>query len=344
MYDTTKPYKIRILEAIRSTWEQSPEAICTYDAKVYQIPGMPYPFVRHRNIEAGGGCAMLEVDHTDGIGTKGMMHVLTRRWDVAAQDALAMNLNDLLMVRAKAYKLQNHLMMQYDNHEDIVKIIEALAGLCRKYGIAMTGGETSIMNNLNGMDLSVTVTGVVRDHQPCLMSTGDILIGLPSSGPHSNGYTTIRFFFGSVPHPEFIEPTTIYWDKVYPRLDDINAAMHIAGGGFTRLKDHMQPGQVVNIKRYKTRHPAFEKIWKQGNSSFYEMSGNRLTEEKMYSTFNCGFGMILSVPPEKVEALAPLGGEVIGEVVAGDVSQINIESIFSDSLLTYKEGQWIRNT
>lgn len=351
MYDTTKPYKTRILDAVRSTWFPNapigaPEAICTYDAKIYHLTGMPYPFVRHRDIESGGGCGMIEVDHTDGIGTKGMLHAQTRFWSYAAQDALAMNLNDLLMVNAKAYKLQNHLMMQYDSHDDIVKIIEELAALCRKYGIAMTGGETSIMDNLNGMDLSCTVTGTVRSNQPCLMETGDVLIGLPSNGPHSNGYTAIRFYFGSVPHHEFIQPTTIYWDKVYPLMDDYHAAIHIAGGGFTRLKDHMQPDQSVKINRYKTRHPAFDKIFKQANAPFYEANGKHLTDEKMYSTFNCGIGMILSVAPEKVETFAHLGCEVIGEVGSGDGSQITIESIFSDSVLTYngKEGKWTKNT
>ena len=325
MYDTTKPYKARILRAIESTWD-SPYSHIT------RWPNQPYPIIRSRH-----DCA-LEVDHTDGIGTKGMLHYQWGTWKYAVQDALAMNLNDLLAVRATPYKLQNHLTLQNDFHEVIVEVVESLASLCKQYKIAMTGGETSIMDNVKGMDLSVTVTGFVRSLKGSLMQPGDLLVGLPSSGVHSNGFTQIRRFFDGAALAEFLEPTTIYWDKVFPHLDSINACIHIAGGGFTRLRDYMQYDQAVKIKQYKTRHSIFDEIYKEGQTELTDLQPNwKLTDEKMYNTFNCGIGMILSVPQEEVvKVLTPLEGEIIGEVVPGDGSQkITIDSIFSDSVVTY---------
>ncbi len=325
MYDTTKPYKSRILKAIESTWE-SPYSHIT------RWPNQPYPIIRPRH-----DCA-LEVDHTDGIGTKGMLHYQYGTWKYAAQDALAMNLNDLLAVRATPYKLQNHISLEHDNHDAIVAIVEALAGFCKEYKIAMTGGETSIMNNMRGMDLSVTVTGFVRSLKGSLLQTGDLLVGLPSSGVHSNGFTAIRNFFDGAGLVQFNEPTAIYWGQVFPHLDSINACIHVAGGGFTRLRDFMQHNQAVRVNRYKTRHPIFDEIYKVGTDGVYEkyMPTRVLTDEAMYKTFNCGIGMILSVPPsEVVKVLTPLGGEIIGEVVPGDGSRITIDSIFSDKVVEF---------
>src|SRR3989344_7000443 len=130
MYDATKPYKRQLRQLIQSTWltpyiEVKDGLYATFQKK------FSYP----------------EVDHTDGLGTKGYYHWQRRTWAAAVQDALAMNLNDLLLVGAVPYKLQNHLTLPDDDHKTILEIIGCLAQECGQRQIAMTGGGTSIHNN-----------------------------------------------------------------------------------------------------------------------------------------------------------------------------------------------------
>ena len=134
-------------------------------------PGL-YPII-HRASEG------LEVDHTDGIGSKGFYHWQKRSFEAAVIDAMAMNLNDLALMQASPYKIQNHIILPEDDHDAILQIVEALSLMCQDYQIAMTGGETSIQNTLSGMDLRVTMTGTIAVEQPNQMRPGDILIGLP---------------------------------------------------------------------------------------------------------------------------------------------------------------------
>lgn len=266
-----------------------------------------------------------EIDHTDGIGTKGLIHYLHGTWSSAVQDAMAMNLNDLLTVRAIPYKLQNHLTLPCDDSDTIVAIIEALAAQCRKYQIVMTGGETSIMDTVKGMDLSITMTGFMETWPSSYNPTGNILIGLPSSGIHCNGFTKVRELWNLLPI-KLTTPTTIYWDTVWPWLPYIDACIHITGGGFTRLKKYLVGNQMARINDFKTRQPIFQQIYEAGNAN-----KSLLTDEEMYTTFNCGIGMVLSVKPENVDKiLSKMESEVIGSVGTDDCKKVIISSIFSD--------------
>lgn len=326
MYDTTKPYKAKIKQAIRDTWE-------TPYAKAFEVEGSPYPFIerKQRILDITGHG--IEVDHTDGIGTKGGIHAMARTWDYAVQDALAMNLNDLLVARARPYKLQNHLTLQYDDHEAILAVVTSLAGECLGRNIILTGGETSIHDNIVGMDLSITVTGFVPEVRKNICQEGDVLIGLPSTGAHANGFTFIRKTLGG--RRDMVAPTRIYWDDVYPLLDeycdDIHAMVHIAGGGFTRLLDYLG-GNSVCFHKWKNHPAIFDEIY-----GYCKQTWCSNLDKFMYSTFNCGIGFVLSVNPEKSQEIATLlKGEIIGEVRRGDKSRVEIESIFSDTLLEFE--------
>lgn len=340
MYDTTKPYKQQIQQAICSTWN-------TPYATAFVVKGAPYPFVeRNRRVLEITGHG-IEVDHTDGIGTKGSIHAMAQTWNYAVQDALAMNLNDLLVVRARPYKLQNHLTLQHDDHEVILAVVTALAGECMGRSIVLTGGETSIHDNMIGMDLSITVTGFVPEVRKNEFRLGDVLIGLPSTGAHANGFTFIRNSLGG--RRDMVTPTKIYWDEVYPLLqspeydDDIHGMVHIAGGGFTRLLDYADIG-TIRLRKWKNRPAIFGELYEYHRDVLDNLnvlsqlpvdSSPSKHNRFMYSTFNCGIGFILSVSREKSEELATiLKGEIIGEVTNGK-GRVEIESIFDDNLLEF---------
>lgn len=299
IYDTTKPYKKSILGAIRTTW----------DSPYVQVSQTgPYPLIRRTLRRA-------EVDHTDGIGTKGVLHWKYRTWDAAVQDSLAMNLNDLLCVWARPYKLQNHLAVPSDDHEAIRDIIEALCRRCAALKIAVTGGETSVMDTATGMDLTCTVSGFVVNERDSTFNTGDALIGLRSSGCHSNGYTLVRSVLKD-PGVEFTTPTEIYWDRVYPHLNAINGVVHVAGGGFSRVREVLSDGQCAEMAWhcYDAHHHL---LWKAIKNN-----------QTMYKTFNCGIGMVLAVNPAEADAVrAAVDGVHLGSIVAGPTA-VRIQSAF----------------
>lgn len=331
MYDPTKPYKRTIQDAIQTTW-QSPYATA------YQLKGSPYPFVERS--EMLKNITDVEIDHTDGIGTKGIVHAMSGTWDFAVQDALAMNLNDLLVARARPYKLQNHLTMQYDDQSAVVSIIDRLARECKERNIVLTGGETSIHDSMIGMDLSLTVTAFVPEVLRNEFQPGDILIGLPSTGIHSNGFTFVRKYLGC--RRDMATPTKIYWDDAFRVvLDEWNAIhgmVHIAGGAYTRLLDFV-PGNTIRLKRWKNQPAIFAEIvdyCRQIQQITPPWPGGSL-DKMMYTTFNCGIGFILSVSPEKSQEIATLlKGEIIGTVEGDGGNRLLIESIFSDSEIEFK--------
>jgi phosphoribosylformylglycinamidine cyclo-ligase len=263
-----------------------------------------------------------EIDHTDGIGTKGLYHWAERSFKAAVQDALAMNLNDLLMARAVAYKCQNHLVLQEDDSEAILEIIQALCDECKKRRIAVTGGETSIHNTMQGLDLSITVTGFIENHRHNRFEPGDGLVGLWSSGLHSNGLTKARQVCpaGS---SDFTIPTRIYYDEVLPfvRFSDISGIQHITGGAFTKLK--RQKDVDIHLDQWDVP-PIFRMLHAQG-----------VSERDMYQTFNCGVGMILSTPAHRAKELASkLNGAVIGWAEKG-TGRVVIRSGLSSTTLEY---------
>jgi phosphoribosylformylglycinamidine cyclo-ligase len=311
MYDPTKPYKDDILEMIQSTWD-TPHVIVTKGR---------YPAVARTH------CHVNEIDHTDGIGTKGLL--LWQRRNLGrgvlaggVQDALAMNLNDLITVGAVPYKLQNHLILPEDDHAAILEIISALCAHCRQRKICVTGGETSIQNNIEGMELSLTVTGFVPDFyitKQNKAAIGDYVVGLPSSGPHSNGYTLLRRI---MPNPP-TTPTVIYEQpKVW-----YNSIVHLAGGAYTRLKEVCQDHQDIVLEFQSGDF--WQYVWHEVKAHD-ALNRDENLDRQMYSTFNCGYGMVMTVPPESYR---PECGHLIGHVVRGN-KNVRIKSAFTGNEVT----------
>lgn len=311
MYNPTKPYKNKIISLIRKTWH----------TPFISIKEGIYPIIRKKFDYS-------EVDHTDGIGTKGIYHWQKRAFKNAVLDALAMNLNDLAMARAIPYKLQNHIILPKDGHNAILKTLGYLSKECIKRKIAITGGETSIHNNSDGLDISMTVSGFVIKPKPNQFRTGDLLIGIKSNGIHSNGFTRVREVFKSNYRPEFIVPTRIYLDQIL-ELDNkikMNGLMHITGGAFTKLKQVLPKNCDIVINRdHKLKpHKVFYELYKRGTG-----------DEEMYKTFNCGVGFVFSTSPVNIKKILPCKDmAVLGQIIPGK-GKIKIESVFSNKIVIY---------
>ena len=304
MYNPIKPYKHQILKLIESTWKTS----------YVQVSRGVYPLIKKR-------FSYPEVDHTDGIGTKGFYHWKKGSFRSAVIDALAMNLNDLALVRAIPYKMSNHITVPVEDNR-VFKIVQAMVTECRKRKIAMVGGENSFHKNMEGLDISMTVSGFVKKPHSNICKIGDIFIGLKSSGLHSNGMTKVREVFGREYRKEFTRPTAIYLDAVLSLLEkcQVNGMMHITGGAFTKLKDILEKADAV-ISQPKKLAP---------QEIFRILHTKGLSNEVMYSTFNCGIGFILSVPKYEVEKILSnvRNTAVIGEIVPGN-GQVKIKSAFN---------------
>ncbi len=309
MYNTTKPYKQRVLELIESTW----------NTPYVKITRGLYPIIKKK-------FSALEIQHTDGIGTKGVYHWRSRTFKNAVLDALAMNLNDLAMVGAVPYAIQDHIFLPKDDHAAILSIVNALSAECKKRKIAIVGGETSIHSNIEGTDISITVSGFIKNKINNQCRAGDVLVGFASSGLHSNGITKVREIFGKKYRPEFTKPTRIYLDEILALLPvcNINGMMHITGGAFTKLRDIMGKNDAI-IAQPKTVQP--QKI-------FQDMFARGLSNKTMYSTFNCGIGFILSVPRQEVPQILSCVSRaaVLGEVVRGS-GGIYITSAFNKKIV-----------
>jgi len=309
MYDPTKPYKTLIKQLIQQSW----------GTPYVSVSDGIYPTIVRK-------FSYPEVDHTDGIGTKGIYHWLKKSFRNAVLDALAMNLNDLAMIRATPYKLQNHILIPEDNEEAILKIVETIVKECKKRNIAVTGGETSIHNNLNGLEISMCVSGFVKNFTQNKLEPGDVLIGLRSSGLHANGFTKLREVFGKEYRPEFIEPTKIYSDYILGLVErlTIHGMMHITGGAYTKLKDLLYGADAKVYRNHKLEpQPIFKELYDRG-----------ITDEEMYRTFNCGIGFILSVPKQYADEIIGRDADIIGEVTPG-TGKVKIESMFSGKMIEF---------
>jgi len=309
MYEPEKPYKHGLVTLIESTW-RTPYVTVTRGV---------YPIIRKR-------FSGLEIQHTDGIGTKGIYHWRRKTFANAVVDALAMNLNDLALVGAIPYMLQDHITMPDMGSRTAMKIIQALVRECKKRTIAIVGGETSHHNNVDAVDISMTVSGLITVPRKNRLMIGDVLIGLPSNGLHSNGFTKVRGMFGSDEwRPDFVRPTIIYLDSIMRLLKHctIHGMMHITGGAFTKLKDILTESLDVTIDHSHSPRP---------QPIFFELYERGVSSREMYTTFNCGIGFVLSSPEAEVKKILRFmrGARIIGRVAKGK-GRVHIQSAFDGS-------------
>ncbi len=255
------------------------------------------------------------VSSTDGVGTKLKLAFLTGRLDTVGIDLVAMSVNDLVVQGAEPLFFLDYFATGRLKPEDAATVIQGIAAGCRQAGCALIGGETAEMPgfypdgefNLAGFAVGIVEKAGIIDGRGIV--PGDVVIGLASSGPHSNGYSLIRklvleaggpglesSFEGKTLGEALLTPTRIYVRPLLSLLQQqpIKGLVHITGGGFWENIPRVLPAGVrVELdKRAWPRPPLFSLLQSLG----------RMSEEEMLRTFNCGLGMIAIVAAEQAEA------------------------------------------
>ena len=279
------------------------------------------------------------VSGTDGVGTKLRIAFMMDKHNTIGEDAVAMCANDILCQGAKPLFFLDYIATGKLVPEKMASIVEGVSNGCIKAGCALIGGETAEMPGFysdDEYDVAGFCVGVVDKSKIINGSTikeGDIILGLPSSGIHSNGYSLVRKIvfekeqmaidtfveeLGTTIGEEILKPTRIYTHPVYDLVEnfDIKGLCHITGGGFYEniprmLSDNLQAH--VNTKGIQTP-TIFNLLQKWGN----------IATDEMYRTFNMGVGMVIVIDKDDKERVLNFLQEreekvyVIGEIKAGE--------------------------
>ncbi|MBX3705404.1 MAG: phosphoribosylformylglycinamidine cyclo-ligase [Pseudomonadales bacterium] len=274
------------------------------------------------------------VTGTDGVGTKLKLAIDHDRHDDVGQDLVAMCVNDVLVTGAEPFLFLDYYATGRLDVDVAERVIKGIARGCEIAGCALVGGETAEMPGFysaGDYDLAGFCIGVVeRDRivNGAQLGAGDVLVGLASSGPHSNGYSLVRRLIettGTTVDDKLLDallaPTRIYARSVLALLEEhpVHGMAHITGGGLLENLPRMFPDKslvgVVDLTSWN-RPDVFAWLQQAGN----------IAEDEMLRTFNCGIGYVLAVPPATLDVtLATLSkaGEtptVIGRVAAAGAS------------------------
>ena len=278
------------------------------------------------------------VSGTDGVGTKQRIAQLMDRHDTVGIDCVAMCVNDIICCGAKPLFFLDYIAIGKNIPEKVVSLVSGVSEGCVRAGCALIGGETAEHPGTmkpDDYDLAGFAVGVV-DRDKMLdknkMQPGDVVIALPSSGLHSNGYSLVRKVFdvenadlgqyygelGCALGEELLRPTKIYVRPVLAAIEaaDIRGISHITGGGFYENIPRCIPdGLCAKIEKKALRiPPIFPLLSRMGG----------ISERDMFNTFNMGTGMVLVAAKDSADkalaALHSLGQEagVIGEIVLGE--------------------------
>jgi len=243
--------------------------------------------------------------HTDGVGTKVMIANMMKRYDTVGIDCVAMNVNDIICIGAAPICLLDYIAANKNNLAIFKKIALGLAKGAKQAGVPIIGGETAIMPDLFSgkgfsFDLSGTVVGILSKNQMVLgksIKSGDVIIGVKSSGLHSNGYSLARKVLlkkysikdqvkgVGVLGSALLKPTTIYVKPVLEILEKckVHGLAHITGGSFTKLLRLKNIG--YDLDSLPEPPPIMKLIQKNG-----------VAKEEMYKTFNMGIGFCVISP------------------------------------------------
>lgn len=274
------------------------------------------------------------VSSVDGVGTKVRIAAMLGRYDTVGEDLVNHCINDILVGGAKPLFFLDYIAMGKLDADATEALISGLARACRESGVVLIGGETAEMPGVylgKEFDLAGFVVGVVEQDEIIDGSTideGDVIVGIPSSGLHTNGYSLVRKVFGVDEAPselerffpalertlgeELLEPHRCYLGVVGKHLDKIKGMAHITGGGFRENVPRALPtglGARIDASSWPVP-PIFSLIQEAGGVS----------HEEMFDVFNMGIGMVtISSEADALHLLSQIeGAMVIGEVVKGD--------------------------
>ncbi len=267
---------------------------------------------------------------TDGVGTKLKLAFTLNRHDTIGIDLVAMSVNDILVQGAEPLFFLDYYVCERLDVTVAADVVKGIAAGCAQAGCALIGGETAEHPNAfvpGEYDLAGFAVGVVEKAKAIdgtRIRAGDVLLGLASSGPHSNGFSLIRQILevagadlaqpvagagsGRTLGEALLEPTRIYVKPVLAALQriDVKGMAHITGGGLVENTHRMFPdGLAARLERSRWPRPAiFDWLQQAGN----------VADDEMYRVFNCGIGMILVVDPGDAERAQQTLVE-LGEVV-----------------------------
>ncbi len=275
------------------------------------------------------------VASTDGVGTKVRLAAQAGRYESIGHDIVNHCINDILVQGARPLFFLDYVASARLDPAQVAQMVAGMAAACRAAGCALLGGETAEMPGVYApgeFDVAGTIVGVVERAQRLPrpdLAAGDVLLGLASSGPHTNGYSLIRRLFADVPldtvFPELgvplaealLAPHRSYLRLLEPLLADpaqpVKALAHLTGGGLIENLPRVLPAGLnaaIQLDQWPVP-PLFTLMQRRGD----------LPTEEMFRVFNMGIGLILVVAPADVaavQALLPEPAVVLGALVAGD--------------------------
>jgi len=277
------------------------------------------------------GSDTLLVASTDSVGTKVKVAAAAHRYRGLGIDVVNQNVNDILAAGGEPIFFLDYIGLGRMDSKVVAEIVEGVAEACRAAGCSLIGGETAELPGMYApgeFDLVGFVVGAVRKDRIITgadAALGDALIGLPSSGPHTNGFSLIRKVFGTDQDPGAINespreldglsladallaPHRSYLSDLRPVLRDVRGLAHITGGGFFKnLPRSIPPHSTAVIERDSWAvPPLFRLIQSRG----------RILDEEMYRVFNMGIGMVAVVDPERADSVCSKlpGARIIGRL------------------------------
>lgn len=261
---------------------------------------------------------------TDGVGSKVLIANEMKRWNTVGIDCIAMNVNDLLAIGAEPISFVDYLALEKHDEDFAAQIGEGLRKGAEISRMSIVGGETATLPDVvKGFDLAGTCLGMVKKDKIITgekVQLGDAIVGIPSDGVHSNGYTLVRkiveessySYQDEFPYDtsttigdELLIPTRIYMEVLDVIKEcEVHGLAHITGSGLLKLK------RVTNLGFDFTDpiepNPIFRFLQEEGN----------VDDLEMYKTFNMGMGFVIILPPDQAEKAASMtGGKIVGRIV-----------------------------
>lgn len=271
------------------------------------------------------------VASTDGVGTKVKLAASVGRFRGIGHDIVNHCINDILVQGARPLFFMDYFATSKLNPEQTAEVVTGIAEACRDADMALLGGETAEMPGVyrdGEFDVAGTIVGVLERSRllprPNLLA-GDLIIGLTSSGPHTNGYSLIRKVFegeslesiipeiGGSLADVLLAPHRSYFNTLYPHLSKVKALAHITGGGFVENIPRVLPeslGAVIHLNSWEVP-PTWTFIQKRGG----------ISTEEMYRVFNMGIGMVAVVEKSNAPDFQNSISEstfIIGELIEGE--------------------------
>jgi len=305
-----------------------------------------HKFINFGKVISGFGhyAGLIEIEgkiislHTDGVGTKVLISQLMEKYDTIGIDCIAMNVNDLICVGSKPVGYLSYIALQKTNDILLKEITKGLVKGAKISDIAIVGGETAILPEIitgnrkeYSFDLAGMIFGIIKNKKKIILGnkikSDDVIIGINSSGLHSNGYSLARkilfekYSINDKPEylntnlgTELLKPTKIYSKTILKLVDEfdisaIHGLSHITGGAFTKLKRLNS-----NVDYILDTLPQIKGIFKQ-----IMVDGN-IDIAEMYKTFNMGIGFCVIVAKNKVEEIIKvmqkdrMASQIIGKI------------------------------